>query len=153
VGPVLRQIDFTIQQHLKTGRRVAEVNADNAVIDLSPVAVPLATNSHGCFAALGRARLVHAADRFGVAMISGDELLAVIAKFLFIPLDRFEKALKRPRRSSELQPDRLYRLAVQIGQLAFDINPQQPPCIPSAKTISKQRQKQTELPSRGGNLL
>jgi len=129
------------------------VNPHNTVVDLPPVAIPLAGNSHGRFAALGRARLVHATDGLGVGMILGDDLLAAISKFLFIPLDRFEKALQRPRRGLELQADRLGRLAVQIGQLAFDINPQQLPCIASAKTIGKQREKRTELPSQGGNVL
>jgi len=99
------------------------VNTHNTVVDLPPVAIPLAGNSHGRFAALGRARLVHATDGLGVGMILGDDLLAAISEFLFIPLDRFEKALQRPRRGLELQGDRLGRLAVQIGQLAFDINP------------------------------
>ena len=129
------------------------MNPHNTVVDLPPVAIPLAGNSHGRFAALGRARLVHATDGLGVGMILGDDLLAAISKFLFIPLDRFEKALQRPRRGLELQADRLGRLAVQIGQLAFDINPQQLPCIASAKTIGKQREKRTELPSQGGNVL
>ncbi len=99
------------------------MNTHNTVVDLPSVAIPLAGNSHGRFAALGRARLVHATDRLGVGMILGDDLLAAISEFLFIPLDRFEKALQRPRRGLELQADRLGRLAMQIGELAFDINP------------------------------
>ncbi len=99
------------------------MNTHNTVVDLPSVAIPLAGNSHGRSAALGRARLVHATDRLGVGMILGDDLLAAISKLLFIPLDRFEKALQRPRRGLELQADRLGRLAVQIGELALDINP------------------------------
>jgi hypothetical protein len=76
------------------------VNADHAVVDLPAVAVPLATNSRGRFAALGRARFVHATDGFAVGMLLGNDLLAAISEFLFIPLDRFEKALQRPRRGS-----------------------------------------------------
>jgi hypothetical protein len=125
---------------------------DHTVVDLPTVAVPLASDPHGRFAALRRARLIHATDGLGMSMILGDDLLAAISKFLFIPLDRFKKALQRPRRGLELQADRLGRLAVQIGQLAFDINSQQLPCIASAKTIGKQREKQTELPSQGGNV-
>lgn len=99
------------------------MNPHNTVVDLPPVAIPLASSSHGRFAALGRARLVHATDGLGVGMILGDDLLAAISKLLFIPLDRFEKALQRPRRGLEPQGDRLGRLTVQIGELAFDINP------------------------------
>ena len=99
------------------------MNTHNTVVDLSAVAIPLAGNSHGRFAALGRARLVHTTDGLGVGMILGDDLLAAISEFLFIPLDRFEKALQRPRRGLELQADCLGRLSVQIGKLASDINP------------------------------
>jgi len=153
MGPSFRQIHRAVQQHLKAGHRVAEMNGHHAIVDLAPVAVPLPGNSHGRFAALGRARLIHATDGLDVGMLSGDDLLAAIPKFLFIPLDRFEKALQRSRRGLEPQADRLGRLAVQIGQLSFDINPQQLPCIAPPKAISEQCKKRIELPSQGGNLL
>ena len=91
------------------------MDCHNRVVDLPAVAVPLTGNSHGRFAALGSARLVHATDRLGMGMILGNDLLASIAEFLFIPLDRFEKALQRPRRGLELQGDGLSRFSVQIG--------------------------------------
>ncbi|MEK7415511.1 MAG: hypothetical protein AAB263_19580 [Planctomycetota bacterium] len=69
------------------------MNAHHTVIDLSPAAIPLATDGHRVVAALARARLIHATDRLGVGMLSGHHLLASIPKLLFIPLDRFEKAL------------------------------------------------------------
>ena len=46
--------------------------------------------------------------------VADDDLLASISELLFIPLDRFEKPLQCPRRSLELQGDRLSRFAVQI---------------------------------------
>jgi len=69
------------------------VNRHNRVVDLPAIAVPLAGNSHGRLAAFGRARLVHATDRFGVGVHLGNDLLASVSQFLFIPLDRFQKAL------------------------------------------------------------
>jgi len=91
------------------------VNRHDGTVDLPAVAVPLAGNSHGRLAAFGRARLVHATDRFAVGVLSGNDLLASVSQFLFIPLDRFQKALQRPRSGPEFQGDRLGRLAVQIG--------------------------------------
>jgi len=58
-----------------------------------------------------------------MGMVFRDDLLTAISEFLFIPFDRFEKALQRPRRSPELQGDGLGRLTVQIGELAVNINP------------------------------
>jgi len=69
------------------------MNTHHAVVDLPPVAVPLAGDSHGLLAALGRARLVHTADRLVMGMLSSDNSLATISEFLFIPFDRFEKTL------------------------------------------------------------
>jgi hypothetical protein len=128
------------------------MNAHHAVVDLAAVAVVLATDSHGVLAALGRPRLVHAADRFGVRMLFGDDLLAAISELLFIPFDRFEQALQRPRRRFETQGDGLRRLAVQVRQLALHINSQQVPSVAAAEAIGEQRQKQTQLPSQCGNL-
>ena len=90
------------------------MNTNHTVIDLPPVAVPLATGADGLVAALGRARFVHATNGLGVGVFFGHDLLAPVSEFLFIPLDRFQKALQRPRRGLELQGDRLGRLAMQI---------------------------------------
>jgi len=69
------------------------MNAHHAVVDLAAVAVVLSAHAHRMSAALGRARLVDAADRCGMGVLPGDDLLAAVAEFFFIPLDRFEKAL------------------------------------------------------------
>jgi hypothetical protein len=69
------------------------MNAHDTVVDLPAVSIPLPTDAHRVLATLGRARLVHATDGFGMSMVLGDNLLAAISQLLFIPLDRFEKAL------------------------------------------------------------
>ncbi len=124
------------------------MNTHHAIVDLASVAVVLPTHADGFFAALGRARFIHAADRFGMCMLAGDDLLAAVAKLFFIPLDRFEKTLQRPRRRVELQRDRFRRLAMHIRQLPLHINSQQPSSRATPKTIGEQRQKQSQLPSQ-----
>ena len=69
------------------------MNAHNTIVDFPTVAIPLATGTHGLFAALGGAGLVHATDGLGVGMLLGNNLLAAVSELLFIPLDRFEKTL------------------------------------------------------------
>ena len=69
------------------------MNAHDAVVDLPPVAIPLTTDTHRIFAALGRAGLVHTTNGFGMSMVFRDDLLAAVSELLFIPLDRFEKTL------------------------------------------------------------
>jgi hypothetical protein len=88
-----------------------------------------------------------------MSVLPANDPLAAVSRLLFIPFDRFEEPLQRPRCGLRLQGDRLGRFPVQVGQLALDINSQQPSGIASAKTIGEQRQKRTELPSQPGNLL
>ena len=87
---------------MKAGNRVAEMNSHDTIIDLASAAVVLPADAHGMPTALGRARLVHAADRVGVGMIFDDDLLAAISELFFIPLDPFEETLQGPRRGLEL---------------------------------------------------
>lgn len=61
------------------------MNADHAIVDLASIAVPLARDACGLFAAFRRARFVHTTDRFIVGMLLGNDLLAAISEFLFIP--------------------------------------------------------------------
>jgi hypothetical protein len=59
----------------------------DAVVHFSRVAAVLSAHSDGFGATLGNPRLIHHADRLGMSMISGHNLLATVAEFLFIPLD------------------------------------------------------------------
>lgn len=88
------------------------MHSHHAVVDLPTISVPLSIGTHRLLATLGRAGLVHAADGVDVGMLFRNELLAPVSELLFIPLDRFEKALQRPRRGLELQGDGFGRLAV-----------------------------------------
>jgi hypothetical protein len=91
------------------------VNGHHTVVDLATVAVVLACRPDRLWPALGNAGFVDTADRFGMGMVLGDDLLAAISQLLFIPLDRFEKTLQRAGRGLELQRDGLSRFAVQVG--------------------------------------
>jgi hypothetical protein len=93
IGEVFRQVQRAAEQHLKAGRRVTEMNTHHTVVDFAAIAVVLPAHAHRMLAALGRARLVDATDRLGMSVLLGDDLLAAVVEFLFIPLDRFEKAL------------------------------------------------------------
>jgi len=69
------------------------MNPDNAVVELPTVAIVLPADTHRILAALRRARLVDAANRLGVGVVFGHDLLAAISQFFFIPLDRLEETL------------------------------------------------------------
>ena len=125
----------------------------NTVVNLPTVTVPLPADSHRFLATFGGARFIYATDCLRMGMVLGHDLLASISQLLLIPLDGFEKALQRPRRRVSLQRDGLGGFAVQIGQLSFNIDSQQPSPDAPAKAVCKQRQKQTQLPSQCPNLL
>lgn len=90
------------------------MDAHNAVVDLALVAVVLPGGSHRVWAAFANAGLVHTADGVLVCVIGGHDLLAAVAQLFFVPLDRFEKTLQRPRSGMESHSNRLGRLAVHI---------------------------------------
>ena len=65
----------------------------HAVVDLAPVAIPLPPDTHRIVPALGDGGFVHHADRVGVGVVFGNDLLATVVEFLLIPLDGFEETL------------------------------------------------------------
>jgi len=69
------------------------MHTHDAVVHLSPVAIVLPTHAHGMLAALAHARLVHDADGLRMRLVPSYDLLAAVAEFRFIPLDRFGKTL------------------------------------------------------------
>ena len=90
------------------------MDAHHAVVDLASVAVILPAHADGMLAALCRPRLVHAADRPGMGVIGGDDLLEPVSKFVLIPLDRFEKTLAGPRPLMEGDAKRFGRFRVKV---------------------------------------
>ena len=81
------------------------MNSHHTIVNLPSIPIPLASGAHSLVAAFGRAGLVDATDRFGVGVVRGHDLLAAVSELLFIPLDRFEKALQRPRTRITFQRD------------------------------------------------
>jgi hypothetical protein len=69
------------------------MHANDTVVYFAATAKPLPRGADGLVAALGRSRLIDAADRLGVGVIAGNQLLALVADGAFIPLDRFQQTL------------------------------------------------------------
>ena len=78
----LGQVQPAVKQHLKTGGRITEMHPHAAVVDLAAIPVVLPAHPHGVATALGRARLVDAADRCGMSLFAGPMSNAVIVGFL-----------------------------------------------------------------------
>ena len=87
------QVEFAVQQALKARSAVAEMHADDAVVDLATTTQPLPRGARGLIAALGCSGFVHAADGLLVGVLAGDQSLALVPHAHFIPLDRFDKTL------------------------------------------------------------
>lgn len=87
------QVQFTVQQTLEAGSAIAEMHADDAVVDLAATAQPLPRGANGLHAALGRSRFVKTADGLRVRVRAGDQPLTIVPHTLFIPLDRFHETL------------------------------------------------------------
>ena len=81
------------------------MHTHGAVLDFAAIAVVLSLDSHRMVAALGRTGLINGTNRIGMSMLFGDNGLTSIAKFFFIPPNRFEKSLERAWLRIELQRD------------------------------------------------
>jgi hypothetical protein len=129
------------------------MHTNDTVVVLSTIAVPLPAYTDGFFTTLGRTGFVDAADGLGMSMLAGDDLLASISYFFFVPLDRFQEPLERSRSGTKLDRHCLDVLAMNVGQLPAHIHPQQVSSFSTFETIGEQRKKQSELPAQGNNLL
>jgi hypothetical protein len=69
------------------------MHADDAIVDLAATPQPLARGADRMRAALGRSRLVDAADGLLMSMLVSNQPLTVIPYTRFIPLDRFHESL------------------------------------------------------------
>ncbi len=87
------------------------------------------------------------------ACLQGDQLLTVVAESLLIPLDGFQEALQGARSPAGRQCDSLGGLAVNAGELAFDIDTQQSPRVDPSETVIEQREERNELSAQRPDLL
>ena len=78
---------------MKPSNRVAEVNADHAVVNLAPAAVPLTLDARRMLPLLCRSRLIDQADGIRMAVIASHDLLNPIDHPLLIPARRTQKNL------------------------------------------------------------
>lgn len=78
---------------MEVGTGIGQGHGVDAVLDFAAVAVVLTLHAGRVPAAFGRSRLIDHAQRFGVRMLGGHQLLAAVAEQLFVPAERFEKPL------------------------------------------------------------
>jgi len=65
----------------------------DAVLHFASTAAPLPLDAHRVRTAFGHGRLIDDANRFGIRVLVGYDLLAALAQTFFVPLDGFEKSL------------------------------------------------------------
>src|SRR5260370_1571644 len=76
-GPLLGQVNFAVEQTLKSRGRVTQMHTDHTVLDLAATAQPLPRGADRLVAALGRPRFIDASDRFRMPVFSCHQLLAL----------------------------------------------------------------------------
>lgn len=138
---------------MEVGTGEGQGDGVDAVLYLAAVAVVLALDAGRVPAALGRSRLVDHAQRLGVCVLGGHQLLAAVAEPLFVPADRFEKALQRADRHSLSQRERLDILALHVAEQTAHINRQQQPASRPAKAVGEQTQKLAQQFSKRCDIL
>ena len=126
---------------MKVGTGIGQSDGVDAVLDFAAVAVVLTLHAGGVRAAFGRSRLIDQAQRLGVRMLGGHDLLAGVAEPLFVPADGFEKSLQGAGRHPLSQRQRLDILALHVAEQPANVNRQKQPASGPAKAVGKQTQK------------
>jgi hypothetical protein len=126
---------------VEVGTGIGQGHGVDAVLDLAAVAVVLPLHAGRVPAAFGRSRLIDQAQRLGVGMLGGHQLLAAVAEPFFVPADRFEKPLQGADGYALSQRQRLDILALHIAEQPAHINRQKQSASRPAKAVGKQTQK------------
>lgn len=154
IPTVLGQEQIAIKHRAEAGviARIAQVNADDAVVFFAGVAAPLHLNARRLVAGLGMAGIVDDADGLEVAMIAGDNLLDAIAQQGMIPLGPIEELLQSSTRRAGEVGNGLDALARQVGELTTNVVGQVPAWFRPSKTVVKLVQKIGEFGRQGTDL-
>lgn len=131
------QVQTGVEQAVEVGTGIGQGDGVDAVLDLAAVAVVLTLYTGRVPAAFGRSRLIDHPQRVGVRMLGGHQLLAAVAEPLFVPPDRFEKALQRADGDALSQRERFHILALHVAEQPAHVNRQQQPASRSAKAVGK----------------
>jgi len=117
----LRHKQLSIQQSVEIRRCVTQVNADDAIVQLSDGPAVLTLNTGGLVAFLGEAGLIDHADAVRVRMTPGHVLLEAVSQGLVIPAEKAEELLEIPGWLADRIGHWFDTLSGQIAQLPFDV--------------------------------
>jgi hypothetical protein len=126
---------------VKVGAGIGQGDGVDAVLDFTAVAVVLTLHAGRVRAAFGRSCLIDHAQRLGVRMLGGHQLLAAVAEPLLVPPDGLQKSLERADGHALSQRERLDILALHVAEQPANVNRQQQPASGPAKAVGKQTQK------------
>jgi len=151
---LLRQVQLAIDEAVELRRRVAQMHADHAVLDLADGPAVLTLDAGGLAALLDEAGLIDNTDALGVAMPASHILLKLISHALFIPAEQAEKLLQVAGRHAERVGHGLEALTRQIAQLPLDVQVEIPSAADPAEVgielPEETRQFRLELQNRLG---
>lgn len=145
---------IAVEHGAKTGVKagVAEVNADDAVVNLAGVAAPLALDAGGFFAGLGMTGIVDDTDGLGIGMIADDEVLDAIANPATVPGGPIEELLESTAWRAVEVGDGLNALAFQVGELTFDIAGKMAARFGAREAVIKLAEEVSQLRPQGKDL-
>lgn len=126
---------------MKVRAGIGQSDGVDAVFDFAAVAIVLTLHAGRVCATFRRSRLIDHAQRLGVRMLGGHQLLAAVAKPHFVPADGFEKSLERANGHALSQRERLDILALHVAEQPANVNRQEQPASGPAKAVGKQTQK------------
>jgi hypothetical protein len=105
-----------VEQGMVVVRDVAHADTDLAVVDLPPVATPLALHPHGVRAALGETAGIEGNDAIGLAQSSGHLANQHLDQRAMIPWRRTDEVLHDLSLDIDQGSDFLGILAIKVGR-------------------------------------
>jgi|GEM_PF-3955778 len=150
----LGQIQFAVDEAIELGRRIAQMHADHAVLDLAHRAAVLALDAGGHLAFLDETGLIDNADALAVGVPAGDMLLEPVPDRRLIPAVQAQELLQIARRHAERIGHGLDALTRQIAQLPLDVQVEitsaADPAEVGIELFEETRQFRLELHNRTG---
>jgi hypothetical protein len=86
----LGQVKSDLKQTVEVAGRLVDRDVIDAALDLASVSVALTFDASSVNAAFGGSSLVDATDGVDVGVLRGDDMLASVTQFFFIPNNRFK---------------------------------------------------------------
>jgi hypothetical protein len=122
-GPLVREIEFPVQEREASAPVVADEDADLAVFRFPEPPAPLTGDPDGVSPFLGKGAAIEGEDAVGISDPLGHLAVKFGSHGIVLPLSRADESLEWPPGLKVRGGDGLDRLSVQVAEKSFEVLP------------------------------